>query len=200
MGSDELGPWQPLGLEEAVLLFAVFPGRWWITGGHALELHLGRSWRAHADTDVSVLRQDSAALRAALADWDIHVASAGTLSPWSGSMSLAAANRNNLWCRRSAGQPWCLDVTIGDGNEDVWIYRRDPAVRVRWDDAVLRSEGGIPYLAPELQLLFKSKNVRPKDDRDAHEVIPELSATRRLHLRRLLPGDHPWQVLCAAVG
>ena len=94
----------------------------------------------------------------------------------------------------------CLDVTIGEGNDDVWIYRRDPSVCVRWDDAVLRSEGAIPYLAPELQLLCKSKNVRPKDDVDAAEVIPALSEARRLRLRQLLPDDHPWQVLCASVG
>jgi hypothetical protein len=200
MGSDEPGPWQPLGLEEVVRLFSRLPSRWWISGGHALELHAGRSWRGHEDTDVSVLRQDSATLREALGDWDIHVASDGTLSPWTGSTALAEANQNNLWCRRSADRPWCLDVTIGDGNEDVWIYRRDPSLRVRWGDAVLRSEEGIPYLAPELQLLFKSKNVRPKDDLDAAEVVPALSEARRLRLRQLLPEDHPWQVLCASVG
>lgn len=37
--------------------------------------------------------------------------------------------------------------------------------------AVLRSAAGIPYLAPELQLLYKSKGLRPKDDVDAAEVI-----------------------------
>ena len=40
--------------------------------------------------------------------------------------------------------------------------------------AVLLSEQGIPYLAPEIQLLFKSKNNRTKDDGDATEVIPAL--------------------------
>lgn len=200
MGSAELGPWQPLGPDEVLRLLTRFPARWWISGGHALELHVGRSWRTHEDTDVSVLRHDSAALREALGDWDIHVASAGTLSPWTGSTALAEGNQNNLWCRRSPDRPWCLDVTIGDGNEDVWIYRRDPALRVRWDDAVLRSEEGIPYLAPELQLLFKSKHVRPKDDLDAAEMIPELSEARRLRLGQLLPDDHRWQVLCASVG
>ena len=68
-------------------------------------------------------------------------------------------------------------------------------MRVRWDEAVLRSDGGIPYLAPELQLLFKSKDVRPKDDLDAREVIPELTEARRRRLRALLPVDHPWQAL-----
>ena len=130
-----------------------------------------------------------------LVGWDVQVAAAGRLSPWPGSTPRAEASQNNLWCRESADRPWCLDVTVGDGDEECWIYRRDPTVRVRWDEAVLRSEGGIPYLAPELQLLFKSKDVRPKDDIDAHEVIPELTGDRRRKLRDLLPDDHPWQAL-----
>jgi hypothetical protein len=195
MAAGSLGPWQPLGVDEVVRIFDGFPARWWISGGHALELHLGRSWRSHEDTDVSVLRQDSAALRELLVGWDIHVAAAGRLSPAAGSTVLTGASQNNLWCRVAPDQPWCLDVTIGDGDEECWIYRRDPAVRVRWDEAVLSSDRGIPYLAPELQLLFKSKEFRAKDDLDAHEVIPVLTGERRRRLHDLLPDDHPWRAV-----
>jgi hypothetical protein len=197
VGRDDLGPWQPLDPEEVARLFTDFPARWWISGGYALDLHLGRSWRPHEDSDVGVVRDDVAALRHVLGGWDIHVASAGALAPWNGSVALAEEHQNNLWCRRSADQPWCLDVTIGDGNPDDWIYRRDPTLRVRWSEAVLRGEHGIPYLAPELQLLFKSTSVRHKDDLDATEVIPELTTDRRRRLRELLPREHPWQTLLA---
>ena len=195
MADGGLGTWRPLALDEVVRLFSGFPARWWIGGGHALDLHLGRSWREHGDSDVGVLRQDGAALRELLAGWDVHVAAAGRLSPWAGGTLLAAASQNNLWCRESADRPWCLDVTVGEGDDECWVYRRDPTVRVRWDEAVLRSEAGIPYLAPELQLLFKSRDVRPKDDLDAREVIPELTEDRRRRLRALLPADHSWHAL-----
>ena len=59
---------------------------------------------------------------------------------------------------------WVLDLTLGDGTDHDWIYRRDPSVQIQWDVAVLRTADGIPYLAPDLQLLFKSKGLRPKDD------------------------------------
>jgi len=200
MGVDELGPWQPLGLGDVVRLFAGFPARWWITGGLALELHLGRSWRAHEDSDVSLLRQDAPALRHLLAGWDLCVAAAGSLSPWDGAPPSAEANHNNVRCRTATDQPWCLDVTIGDGDGDCWVFRRDPALRVPWDEAVLHDREGVPYLAPELQLLFKNKNARPKDDVDAREVIPELTVDRRRRLRHLLPDDHPWQALVERPG
>ena len=195
MADGSLGAWQPLTLDQVVRLFTGYRARWWISGGHALELHLGRSWRAHEDSDVGVVRQDGAALRELLVGWDVHVAAAGRLTPWSGSTLRAEDSQNNLWCRESVGRPWCLDVTVGEGTGEFWVYRRDPTVRVRWDEAVLRSDDGIPYLAPELQLLFKSKDVRPKDDLDAREVIPELTGDRRRRLRDLLPVDHPWRAL-----
>ena len=194
---DELGPWNPLDLTEIVRLFEACPARWWVSGGVALELHLGRSWRAHQDSDVSILRSDTSVLRDVLVGWDIEVAASGELTPWDGSMPSVLANQNNMWCREAEDQPWCLDVTISDGDQDCWIYRRDRDLRVPWEEALLRSERGIPYLAPDLQLLFKSKNNRPKDDHDAAEVIPLLDPARQLRLRDLLPPDHPWQVLIA---
>jgi len=63
------------------------------------------------------------------------------------------------------------------------------------EEAVLRTADGVPYLAPELQLLFKSEAPREKDDVDTREVIPELDPTRRARLADLLPGDHPWERL-----
>jgi hypothetical protein len=89
-------------------------------------------------------------------------------------------------------------VTLAEGDREAWVYRRDPRVRIQWGQAVLRTAEGVPYLSPELQLLFKSKNVRPKDDVDARQVIPELEAERRDRLARLLPENHHWQRLLRA--
>jgi hypothetical protein len=197
MAARGLGRWQPLELGEVVRLFEDFTAPWWICGGHALELALGRSWRAHDDIDVSVLREDASRLERAFEGWDVEIAADGVLSPWNGSVLRLDKNQNNLWCRRGTVQPWCLDITIADGNHESWIFRRDPTIRVGWEHAVLRSREGLPYLAPELQLLYKSKDVRPKDELDAKEVIPSLSPDQRERLRLLLEPDHPWRALLA---
>ena len=70
-------------------------------------------------------------------------------------------------------------------------------MRVPWADAVLRSTDGVPYLAPELQLLFKSREPRPKDDLDPREVLPELDRARCTWLASRLPPGHPWHALLA---
>ena len=179
MATAELGPWEPLDLETVVATFSPARFRWWISGGHALDLHLGRTWRGHDDIDVGIARADLSSLHAFLRDWVLHVAADGRLAPWHGEPLEVARNQNNLWCRRASDGPWMLDVLIGEGSGREWIYRRDPSVGVAWERAVLRTADGVPYLAPELQLLYKSSNARAKDDVDAAEVIPSLDAGRQ---------------------
>ena len=182
-------------LAEACRLMGSFDGRWWVGGGLALELFVGRSWRDHDDTDIGILRDDVTLVREVLDDWDIHVASRGILRSWHGEPLLGARDENNLWCRPSAAEPWALDLTLNAGDDECWISRREPSWRVPWSTAVLSTHSGVPYLSPDLQLAFKSKNPRPKDDADAREVVPELTAAMREVLRQRLPGEHPWQTL-----
>jgi hypothetical protein len=182
-----------MGIESVVETFGSASFPWWISGGHALDLHLGRTWREHEDTDIGVVRHDLGTFHGLLAGWDLHVAAAGQLTRWRGEPLELARHQNNVWCRLSASGPWVLDVTIGEGSPERWIYRRDPSVQVPWAMAVLRTARGIPYLAPELQLLYKSKGLRAKDEVDAAEVIPSLDARQRDLLSRVLDADHPWQ-------
>lgn len=191
MADTEGREWDPLPLNTAVELFRPAQFRWWISGGIALELHLGQSWRTHHDTDIGVCGEDVGRVVELLESWDFRVANDGKLQRWN------AVDRrprgNNLWCRASTNLDWQLDVTIGDGDRHRWIYRRDAAVSLPWNEAVLHSSDAVPYLAPQLQLLFKSKSIRPKDQIDAEHVIPRLDRDRLAWLAVHLPSAHPWQ-------
>jgi hypothetical protein len=195
--SPDLGPWQALAVEEVAAAFASATFRWWISGGHALKLHVGRRWRDHEDIDIGVVRRDLAAVYAHLSGWDLHVASSGHLAPWRGERLTLERRQNNVWCRVAAGGPWALDVTINEGSAERWINRRDARLQVPWGSAVLFTVDGVPYLAPEIQLLFKSRDPRPRDEVDAAEVIPHLDERRRRSLAATLASDHPWQRLLA---
>jgi len=56
--------------------------------------------------------------------------------------------------------------------------------------------GDVPCLRPDLQLLFKAKSARPKDDADFLHLLPGLSARERQTLWDWLdltsPNGHPW--------
>jgi hypothetical protein len=192
MADDRYGPWQPMSLDDARRELAGRPAPWWFTGGHALELFVGHSWRTHDDLDIGIRRIDAPAvldhLRAR--GWDTVVAAAGTLTPWDGGRLIEEAHQNNVWCRRPEG-PWVLDVTVGDGDDHRWVYRRDRAITRSWEEAVL-DDDGVRFLAPELQLLFKSKDVRPKDTVDVEAVAPLLDGGGLALLTAQLRAGHPW--------
>jgi hypothetical protein len=105
--------------------------------------------------------------------------------------------QNNIWMRFNPDSPWVIDLTIGGGNPEQWIYRRDPNIGRNWNDAVLFTSDDVPYLAPDLQLLFKSKDPRPKDDLDARIVVPLLNAEQHRFLRENLDPGHSWLTLLA---
>jgi hypothetical protein len=128
-----------------------------------------------------------------LGDWDLYIAAAGSLTTWDGRPLDADLHENNVWVRESPSSPWRFDLTIGSGSPQLWAYRRDESVTRPWDHAVLHTPSGTPYLAPDLQLLFKAKSTRPKDHDDAARVIPCLGAEDREFLTKHLPPDHPWQ-------
>jgi len=79
---DGLGTWEPLSVEGVADLLQDMPTPWWIPGGWALDLHLGRHTRAHDDMDVLVLRRDLAGFHHRLRTWDLHAADPpGVLRP-----------------------------------------------------------------------------------------------------------------------
>jgi hypothetical protein len=101
MRISELGSWDPLPVGEAVHLFNSATFRWWLSGGCALEAHVGRSWRPHDDTDIGIVRAATPQLAGLLEGWDIHIGAGGTLVPWDGRPLDPDRSENNLWCRRS---------------------------------------------------------------------------------------------------
>jgi len=193
--NDGTFEWDPMRLDTAVELFAGAPFRWWISGGIALELHVGESWRDHDDIDIGIVRQDSDVAYRWLEGWEMAVASNGHLTPWRGEPLSPSASQNNVWLRSATSSKWVLDLTVGAGSDTHWASRRDTTIARSWTSAVLRTPDGVPYLAPDLQLLFKAKSARAKDHVDAERVIPVLDPQETLFLSGHLPDDHPWQDL-----
>jgi len=56
---------------------------------------------------------------------------------------------------------------------------------------VVRVLAGIPYLVPEIVLLFKAKHARPKDGADFDEMLPHLESSAKAWLADALARVHP---------
>jgi hypothetical protein len=190
------GIWEPLSPSGVVGVLEGVACRWWIAGGWAIDLHLGRQSRAHADIDVLLLRADQLAVQQHLAGWDLHVADPpGTLRPW-GDGELLAAAIHDVWCRRSPASPWSLQLMIDDTEDDQWVYRRDASIRrpvAELDGPASDTERRV--LSPDIQLLYKSTDPRAKDEADFEAALAGLDAPQRRWWRNSVaiatPG-HPW--------
>lgn len=163
-------------------------------------LFLGRQTRDHEDLDVLVLRRDQLAVRTLLGTWDVQVAlpsprdETWPFRPWHLDEVLDPAI-HDIWCRPQASLPWAFQLMIDDTRDGWWLFRRTPTVQRELATVGGCTADGIPYLAPEIQVLYKAKLHRPKDEADFYQVLPALSVTQRTWLREALfhvHPSHPW--------
>jgi hypothetical protein len=187
--------WDPLSPEEAASLLGALAAPWWVAGGFAIDLHLERTTRAHGDLDIAVLRDAQPQLRACLEGWDIQVAYDGQLTPWQDGDWLTPP-RHQFWARPSPDAPWALEFLLEDHHGDAWVYRRDAAVTMPLDRFGRTSPEGIPYVCPEVALLYKAKGFDvPRNAADFDVATPSLDADARAWLRDALErthAGHPW--------
>jgi hypothetical protein len=190
----DLGRWSPVSPQEAAAALSGFRRPWWIAGGVAIELFVGRRIRDHGDLDVEVLRIDQAELHGALSDWDLRIASRGRLTRWLEGAAVPG-EANDIWCRDDPEGPWRFEIVLAASDGHRWLYRRDQTVWRPLTEVGSGTSDGFPYLRPELVLLFKAKDTRPKDEQDLEAAVPLMDEGARAWLRHALetahPG-HPW--------
>jgi hypothetical protein len=115
----------------------------------------------------------------------------GKQRPSLGRAFTARAGRHQTWLRDRATGNYLLDVFREPHDGETWIFRYDDAIRLPYSEIIHHTPGGIPYLAPELVLLFKAKHARPKDQADFDETIPHLTPAQRQTLAGFLARAHP---------
>ncbi|MGH2632818.1 MAG: nucleotidyltransferase domain-containing protein, partial [Tepidiformaceae bacterium] len=129
-----------------------------------------------------------------LASWELQCADPpGTLRSWQPGERLGPAI-HDIWARRNADDSWRFQLMLDESAGDEWVCRRDP--RIRRPVATLTFEiDGVRYLAPEVQLFYKARGLRPKDGLDFEAALPRLSESQSRWLReslQLVHPEHPW--------
>src|SRR5712692_812859 len=106
-------PIEPVSPEEIGKLFARFSRPWWIAGGWALDLFLGRRTRDHADIEVALLRDDQVAVREHLVDWELRYAKDHELHAWPDNSRLELPI-HELWGRRRGRSSWEVELLLNE--------------------------------------------------------------------------------------
>jgi hypothetical protein len=188
--------WAPLSLPHVSTLFASAGFPWWVAGGYAIELAVGHAFREHEDMDLLILRRDQAAVRNFLTDWDCRpVDPAGLLRSWRPG-DILPLDVHDVWCREDTDAPWRFSLMLDEAEGDTWYSRRDATVRKAVAELTAQHDGMPPFLAPDVQLYYKAKNVRVKDEQDLNMVLPTLTKRQRTWLAeavyRTYGAAHPW--------
>ena len=188
-----LKDWNPISPTEVPALFIEYPGRWAIAGGWAIDLYLGRQTREHGDVDIQIDRRDIGFLHQALPGWLLYLAH-GDLTLWQENDPIPAGI-DNLWCRLPGG-PWRFQLMLGPFTDTEWQFRRDPEIAGPIASFTIVRDG-IPVVAPEIQLLYKSRSpILDKDQHDFVHALPYLGKARQSWLASSLSRlyeDHPWR-------
>jgi hypothetical protein len=181
--------WTP---EEVARRLNSVDARWYVVAGWAIDLFRGAQTRDHDDIEIGVPRADFAKVRAELADYEFDVVGSGRRWPLESS---AFDNHFQTWVRQPKTDIYRLDVFRDPHDGDDWLCRRDERIRMPYVDLIRYSAEGIPYMSPEVALLFKAKGLREKDQIDFDGTLPLLDAQQRSWLKgnlEILHPSHDW--------
>ena len=91
-----------------------------------------------------------------------------------------------LWCGPTPTSSWAFELLLNRADGDEWLFKRNEAIRVPVDQLGLATPEGVPFLKPEVVLLFKAKAMRARDRADFDQVVGELRPEARGWLHRAL--------------
>jgi hypothetical protein len=145
---------------------------YWIAGGWAIDLAVGRVTRDHADADVMILERDKRALWSDLPQDEVQIAGRD------GEARRLTLHSENLLLP--------TEVFLAEADGTFWVHRRGTYRITRPLADITRRRDGIPFLAPEVVLLFKARSKAGKDQQDVETALPVLDAGQRSWLQETL--------------
>jgi len=182
-------------VERVASLLRELPCEWYVCGGWAVDLFLGRVTRAHKDVDISVARDSQLEVRGYMSarGWRLEKAHDGKLTPW-GEGEFLSKPLHTVWCRSDAHEPDFVEFQLDDIDDERFTFRRDSSLSLPRTRMSFRTESGVPVLAPELVLLYKSSAADEYAD-DFRNCVGALDAPAREWLKDALGKlytRHPW--------
>jgi Aminoglycoside-2''-adenylyltransferase len=193
---------------------------WHFCGGWAIDLFIGKETRAHKDLDITVSRANQSRCIDYLLqkEWVIEAPTK------KGFMTIDQSNNsdlsyNNIWCMNRSEMHNYLEETNHNGfksyhfirtiqtsldylevlfdtcDDQYFIYRRNPKIKIELNKAFYEYKG-LPFLAPEVALLYKSKSLAADCQHDFNIVLNYLTNTQKNWLREALIEEysetHEW--------
>lgn len=187
-----------------------YRGEWYLCGGWAVDLLLGRQTRPHLDVDVAVFHHEQRYLHEHLTGWQAlghdDTVSETSSDPWDGrELSVPAHIHANI--PSMAGTELDIQINVRDGRE--WVLCENPRVTLPHAECVARAElWDGPLVSAPVVLYFKAaargwrealpvpaSTLREHDQADFDSLCPMLTQRQQSWLYRAISvheADHPW--------
>ncbi len=169
---------------------------WFIAGGWAVDLYLKRQTRRHKDIEIIIFRCDQLVIREYLKDWKFTkvVPLTGKCEPWEqGEWLNLPIHEIHVQCPDEKLPE--LEILLNECSAEFWKFRRMPEIQRPLTKVGQYTENGIPFLNPEIVLLFKAKNPNSLDEKDFSNVIEVIEKEPRDWLRQAITkinSKHHW--------
>lgn len=171
-----------------------FKSDWFVAGGWAIDLCIGKETRHHEDIEIAIFRKDQFALQNNLEGWVLKKAVNGTLLEWKPGERLELPV-HEIHCFKQLDEEPTFEVLLNETDGNEWLFRRNDEVTMPLSKLSLTSKLGMKFLRPEIVLLYKSKNSRPKDEQDFEIVCKHLGIESKEWLKKALSicyTEHRW--------
>jgi len=193
-----------------------------ICGGHAIDLFLGHKTRPHKDLDVVVFWEDrDKVIQYMLNDgWEIYEPCGMEHLHKINNIHNQKRAKSNIWCVRPNNPHYTfteqgvdmfavefdnseqtdldyIEFLFNTRNGEDFLYARNHDVKMKLKAVILKSKD-IPYLAPEMVLLYKSTaDSEAAYQLDFENTLPKLSNEQLCWLKNALctmfPKGHRWR-------
>ena len=194
-----------------------------VCGGFALDLFLGYETRIHGDIDILAFWEDRETIITYMQSkgYIVYEMLGGGKVHHITDISVQEKLRKNIFCctedcelvrlydteepdvywldfqHTGLTQLNYVEFLFNEKTEEEFVYARDERVRRGMANAILETDG-VPYLAPELCLLFKSADIeREGYQQDFELTIGKLSTEQRTWFENamglLYPDGHKWR-------
>lgn len=179
---------------------------WFICGGWAVDLMLGRQTRDHLDVDIAVFEDDQRALHSHLEGWHLlgHDDAVADDCPdqWDGRWLTPPAH---VHANTSTMLGTELDIQICPRTRDKWVLvtgATEPRINLPMTECRGESRWGeLPVVSAVVILYFKAlaprwrmqprQAPRPQDEADLDTLLPTLDPTQRHWLRQAIAANEP---------
>jgi len=192
-----------------------------ICGGHAIDLFLDVKTRPHKDLDVSIFQEDRDKIISYMLNkgWDIYEPYGTEYLHKINNIENQKRLKLNIWCVKPNNPHYIftehenntydvifdnseqsklnyIEFLFNTQNDGKFLYSRNHNIGLNLDEAILQDRG-IPYIAPEMVLLYKSTAIDNFDYQlDFENASIKMNDKQLMWLKDSLqimfPNGHKW--------